>query len=104
MFVARTSTSVTARLPVISQSPTSTPWMVVWRKVAEGLRMNRVIFNIDKARRDAKVLISGVVGSSHETTPFFDKKEGGLVNDGVGACAEFLFTSYTYQERHGLSL
>ena len=69
---------------MISQRPTSTPWIVVWRKVAEGLRMNRVIVNIEKARRDAKVLISGVVGSSHEITPF-DK--GRIVNDRV--CAEF---------------
>ena len=66
MLVIRTSTSVA----LISQRPTSTPWMVVWRKVDEGLRMNRVIFNIEKARRDAKVLISGVVGSSHESKPF----------------------------------
>ena len=80
MFVARTSTSVR----LISQRPTSTPWMVVWWKFAEELRMNRVIFNIDKARRDAKALISGVVGSSQETTPF-DK---GRVNDGM--CVEFL--------------
>ena len=56
---------------LISQRPTSTPWIVVWRKVAEGLRMNRVIFNIERARRDAKALISGVVGSIHETTPFY---------------------------------
>lgn len=72
MLVARTSTSVVVVVVVglISQRPTSTPWMVIWRKVAEGLRMNRVIFKIEKARRDAKVLISGVVGSTHETTPF----------------------------------
>ena len=66
VLVARTSISVW----LISQRPRSTPFMVVWWKVAEGLRMNRVIFNIDKARRDAKVLISGVVGSFHEITPF----------------------------------
>jgi hypothetical protein len=61
---------------LISQRPTSTPWMVVWRKVAEGLRINRVILNIERARRDAKVFISGVVGSFHEITPF-DKIRGG---------------------------
>ena len=73
MLVARMSTSESVGL--ISQRPTSTPWIVDWRKVAEGLRMNRVIFNIEKARRDAKVLISGVVGSSHESIPFFDERD-----------------------------
>ena len=66
MLVARTSTSV----ELTTQRPTSTPWMVVWRKVAEGLRINRVIFDIERARRDAKALISGGVGSTHATTPF----------------------------------
>ena len=92
MLVARTSTSV----GLTSQRPTSTPWITVWRKVAEGLRMNRVILNIEKARRDAKVFISGVVGSSHEITPFV---MGRVVNDGVRQISD-----YTYQEHHGLSL
>lgn len=66
MLVARISVP-----PVlVSQMPMSTPWMVVWRKVAVGLRMNDVIYGIERARRDANALISGVVGSSHETTPF----------------------------------
>ena len=66
MLVARTSVSVV----LISHRPTWTPWMVVWRKVAEGLRVNGVMLGIERARRDAKVLTSGVVGSFHETAPF----------------------------------
>ena len=62
-----TRTRVSARL--IFQRPTSTPWMVVWRKITEGLGMNGIIFSIERARRDARAL-SGVVGSSHETAPF----------------------------------
>ena len=93
VLVARTSTSV----ELIFQRPMSTPSMVVWWKVAEELRMKRVMFNIERARRDAKVLTSGVVGSSHEITPF---EKGRVLNDGV--CAELL--SYSYRERHGLSL
>jgi len=42
--------------------------MVLWRKVAKGLKKNGVIFGIKKARRDAKALMSGVVGSANETT------------------------------------
>ena len=66
VLVARTSVSVA----LMFQRPTSTPWMIVWRKVAEGLRMNGVMLGIERARRDAKALMSEVVGSSHETTPF----------------------------------
>ena len=83
MLVARTSTSV----ELTAQRPMSTPWMVVWRKVAEGLRINCVIFNIERARRDAKALISGVVGSSHATTPF-DKGRVSRSSKRQSVCAE----------------
>lgn len=71
VLVASMSTSVV----LICQTPMSTPWMVARTKVAEGSRMNRVIFVIERARRDAKFLISEVVGSFHGTTAFDKGKQ-----------------------------
>jgi hypothetical protein len=69
MFVARTRVSA----PTIHK-PISTRLIVTCRKVAEGLKMNGVIFGRERASKDAEALISGVVGSSHETTPLERKQ------------------------------